>query len=403
MKDIRNDLTTHRINHMVKFHSKRSLTIFIVLSFGGIFGLSPKPAKAAESKGTWQQEWKQTVELAKKEGQLNVYFWGSTALLDEGIFQAAFPEIKVTGVTARGPQLLQRILSERRGDKYLADVYIDGLGNIYPAYSAKIFDPIKPMLILPAVVDATKWWQGKHHYTDPENKYIFRFQSTALKGMISHNTNLVNPKNFKSFWDFLQPQWKGKIEVRDIREAGPGSAGIRFFYHNSELGPNFIRRLINEMDVTLYRDGRLATDWLAGGKFALCFFCNDTDAAKRQGLPVDSFRDVLKEGAGLYQQAGSITLGNRAPHPNAAKVFINWFLSPEGQYAFQKVSFKSQSSAPDSLRIDIPKDHVLPDDRREEGVKYMDMDTPERIDMKPVVEVFSEALSKAGKKSSEGL
>jgi ABC-type Fe3+ transport system substrate-binding protein len=157
------------------------------------------------------------------------------------------------------------------------------------------------------------------------------------------------------------------------------------------------------MDVTLYRDGRLATDWLAGGKFALCFFCNDTDAAKRQGLPVDSFRDVLKEGAGLYQQAGSITLGNRAPHPNAAKVFINWFLSPEGQYAFQKVSFKSQSSAPDSLRIDIPKDHVLPDDRREEGVKYMDMDTPERIDMKPVVEVFSEALSKAGKKSSEGL
>jgi iron(III) transport system substrate-binding protein len=252
--------------------------------------------------------------------------------------------------------------------------------------------------MLPAVVDATKWWQGRHHYTDPEDKYIFRFQSSAMKGMISYNTKLVNPKNFKSFWDLLQPQWKGKIEVRDIREAGPGSAGIRFFYHNSELGPNFIRRLISEMDVTLYRDGRLATDWLASGKFALCFFCNNTDAAKQQGLPVDSLRDVLKEGAGLYQQAGSITLVNKAPHPNAAKVFINWFLSPEGQHALQKVLFKYQSSAPDSLRIDIPKDNVLPDDRREEGVKYMDMDTPERIDMKPVVEVFAEALSKAGKK-----
>ena len=166
----------------------------------------------------------------------------------QGIFQAAFPEIKVTGVTGRGPQLLQRILSERRGEKYLADVYIDGLGNIYPAYNAKVLDPIKPTLILPAVVDATKWWQGKHHYTDPEDRYIFRFQSTAMKGMISYNTSLVNPKSLKSFWDLLQPQWKGKIEVRDIREAGPGSAGIRFFYHNAELGPNFIRRLIGEMD-----------------------------------------------------------------------------------------------------------------------------------------------------------
>ena len=383
---------------MVKYCFKQSLSIFSVLFLGSVLGLWTQPAKAAESKSGWQQEWKQTLDLAKKEGQLNVYFWGSTALLDEGIFQAAFPEIKVTGVTGRGPQLLQRILSERRGEKYLADVYIDGLGNIYPAYNAKVLDPIKPTLILPAVVDATKWWQGKHHYTDPEDRYIFRFQSTAMKGMISYNTSLVNPKSLKSFWDLLQPQWKGKIEVRDIREAGPGSAGIRFFYHNAELGPNFIRRLIGEMDVTLYRDGRLATDWLASGKFALCFFCNDTDAAKRQGLPVDSFRDVLKEGAGLYQQAGSITMVNKAPHPNAARVFINWFLSPEGQHALQRVFFKSQGSAPDSLRIDIPKDNVLPDDRRENGVKYMDMDTPERIDMKPVVEVFTEAVAKVGKK-----
>lgn len=382
------------MNHMFK----QSLSIPGVLLLASLAALAATPAKAAESKNGWQLEWKQTLDLAKKEGQVNVYFWGTTALLDEGIFQAAYPEIKVTAVTGRGPQLLQRILSERRGEKYLADVYIDGLGNIYPAYQAKIFDPIKPALVLPAVVDANKWWQGRHHYTDPEEKYIFRFQSTAMKGLISYNTNLVNPKSFKSFWDLLQPQWKGKIELRDIREAGPGSAGIRFFYHNPELGPSFVRRLAGDMDATLYRDGRLATDWLGAGKFAFCFFCNDIDAAKRQGLAVDSFREVLKEGAGLYQQAGSITLVNRAPHPNAAKIFINWFLSPEGQHALQKVFFKSQGSAPDSLRIDIPKDNVLPEDRREEGVKYMDMDTPERIDMKPVVEVFAEALSKAGKK-----
>jgi len=103
----------------------------------------------------------------------------------------------------------------------------------------------------------------------------------------------------------------------------------------------------------------------------------------------------LKEGAGLYQQAGSIGLVRRAPHPYTAKVFINWFLSREGQYTFQKVSARARGSAPDSLRVDIPKVHVLPGDRREEGVEYMDMDIPERINIRPVRKVFGEALKQA--------
>jgi iron(III) transport system substrate-binding protein len=252
--------------------------------------------------------------------------------------------------------------------------------------------------MLPEVQDNSKWWRNKHHFTDPEESYIFRFQSTAMKGMISYNTAAVSPKSFQSFWDFLSPKWKGKIEMRDIREAGPGSAAIRFFYHNPEVGPRFIERLVGEMDPTLFRDNRFAVDWLASGKFALCFFCNDVDVAQRQGLAVDTFKEIMKEGAGLYQQAGSITLVNRAPHPNAAKVFINWFLSRDGQLTHQKAAAKALGGAPDSLRVDIPKERVLPADRREDGVKYMDMDTPERIDIKPVVQLFADALTKAGKK-----
>ncbi|HEY3302463.1 MAG TPA: hypothetical protein VGL70_02885 [Candidatus Binatia bacterium] len=127
----------------------------------------------------------------------------------------------------------------------------------------------------------------------------------------------------------------------------------------------------------------------------MCFFCNDIDVAQRQGLPVDTFKEIMKEGAGLYQQAGSITLVNRA---NTAKVFINWFLSREGQLTLQKAAAKVLGSAPDSLRVDIPKERVLLEDRRQDGITYMDMDTPERIDIKPVVQLFSDALTRAGKK-----
>ena len=66
---------------------------------------------------------------------------------------------------------------------------------------------------------------------------------------------------------------------------------------------------------------------------------------------------VFKEGGGLVQQFGTLALVNRAPHPNAAKVFINWLLSRRGQMALQKAR-PTQRVPPDSLRIDIPKDEV---------------------------------------------
>ena len=56
---------------------------------------------------------------------------------------------------------------------------------------------------------------------------------------------------------------------------------------------------------------------------------------------------------------------DRPANPNAAKVFINWLLSREGQISFQK----SQGSC-DSARIDIPKEDVPPISRRSDGVQY---------------------------------
>jgi iron(III) transport system substrate-binding protein len=207
---------------------------------------------------------------------------------------------------------------------------------------------------------------------------------------------MVDTKEFKSYWDLLNSKWKGKITARDIREAGPGAGNTRFFYYQPELGPAFIKKLFGEMDVTLFRDFRQGPDWLATGRFAICFFC-DVDVLKRQGLPVDTFGPkAFKEGGGLVQQFGTIALLNRAPHPNAAKVFINWLLSRNGQIALQKKTANAESPA-DSLRVDIPKEEVPYESRRLEGIKYLDTGKPEWIEMKPIIEVVNEALKAAGK------
>ena len=350
---------------------------------------------AAQAKPTWQQEWEKTLEAAKKEGQVVVYISGYDAVLAD--FEKEFPEIKVTAVTGRGNQLGPRLLAERRAEKYLADVSSTGANpNYQQYYLGKALDPIKPALILPEVTDPSNWYLKRHQYSDPEGQYVFNYVGSATYGAVNYNTKLVDAKDFKSYWDLLTPKWKGKIAARDVREAGPGAGNTRFFYYHQDLGPAFIRKLFGEMEVTLFRDFRQGPDWLATGKYAICFFC-DVDVLKQQGLPVDTFGPrVFKEGGGLVQQFGTVALLNRAPHPNAAKVFINWLLSRSGQIALQKRTAHAESPA-DSLRTDIPKNEVPFEQRRLPDIKYLDTGKPEWMDMKPVLDVVNEALKAAGK------
>jgi iron(III) transport system substrate-binding protein len=368
----------------------------LVIGLAAIAAALPVPiARAAEVKSSAQTEWEKTLQAAKKEGQVAVYISGYEEILPE--FQKEYPEITVLPTTGRGSQIGQKLLAERRAGKYLADVVSAGGVTTYQhLFPAKVFDPIKPALLLPEITDTSKWYQGKHHYSDPENQYIFDYVATATYGSISYNTKLVNPKDFKSYWDLLAPKWKGKIISRDIRVADTGSGNARLFYYLPDVGPSFIRKLYGEMDVTLFRDYRQGTDWLAVGKAALCFFC-EADVSKAQGLPVDTFGPgAFKEGAGLVTQFGTLGLINRAPHPNAARVFINWLLSRKGQMTLQKVMLPTENPV-DSLRIDIPKDDVPVLQRRFEGVKYLDTSRPEWQDMKPILDVMNEALKAAGK------
>jgi iron(III) transport system substrate-binding protein len=375
---------------------RRSMKLFRLALLALFWLIAPDFAAAGEARQAWQQEWEKTVQLAKSEGQVTVYVHSTYApVLSSGAFEKAFPGIKLTVVGGVENDLERRFSAERRAGKNLADVFMVGVLRSYDFMQAKYLDPIKAVLILPEVVDESKWWQGKHHYSDPERKYLFRYVASAQYGQISYNSQLIQPKEFTSFWDFLQAKWKGKILSRDIRLPGTGGSAIRLFYYHPDMGPEFVRKLFAETDITLFRDRRQGLDWLATGKFPICFWCEGVDKANSQGLPVDTF-GRMKEGAGLSAGQATLTYVNQAPHPNAAKVFINWFLSRDGQLNFQKALGKADEGSPDSLRIDIAKDDVDPKSRRMDGVKYLDTD--QWLAMKPVLKVVEEALAQAGKK-----
>ena len=130
---------------------------------------------------------------------------------------------------------------------------------------------VRAALILPEVVDESKWWFGQHQYVDPEKRYIFVYVGNVNQ-YISYNTKLVQPGEIRSYWDFLQPKWKGRMLSRDPKISGSQRIGLRMFYYSPELGAEFIRRLYGETDITITQEMRQATDWLAAGKFAMILY-----------------------------------------------------------------------------------------------------------------------------------
>ncbi len=354
-------------------------------------GLHLTPFIPHEAKA--QVKWQETVAAAEKEGRVTAY---ASSSFDFTLrqFQKRYPKIKVVSVLSPGRLLGQRIMAERRAEKYLTDLYIDGVDTGYMLFRAGAFQPVPTALVRPEVIDKSKWWRGKHYYADPKGKYIFVFEGSAQSGGIAYNTNLVNSMEFESYWDLLDPKWRGKIVAVDPESRGPAGQNLRFFYYNTKIGPSFIRRLFGEMDIPVTRNRRQVVDWVATGKYAFGLFSTGIDDAKEQGLPVDEFKPGnFKEGALVDPTFGAVSLLDKAPHPNAAKVLINWLLSREGQAAFQR-----QGSNPNSMREDIPKNDVAPGKIRIKGVEFLMTTRPQWIDMSPIYRLVREARGRPTKK-----
>src|SRR5712692_8891928 len=185
-----------------RFCSKTSMVA--ALLFGFWLGSKTALTEAGEAKLSGQGEWEKTLQAAKEEGQLVLCHAGDYELVFAE-FQKKYPEIKLSQWRALGPVMIPRMMAERRGGKYLADLLILGATSGFTLYKAKVFDPVEPNLLLPEVLDRSKWWQGKHHYIDPEGKYIFSF-SKISRVEVAYNTNLVDPQGIKSYWDLLNPK-----------------------------------------------------------------------------------------------------------------------------------------------------------------------------------------------------
>jgi ABC-type Fe3+ transport system substrate-binding protein len=356
----------------------------------------PLPAAAADRKPAG---WDKLVDAARQEGQLVIYGAPSnenyTALVTR--FQQAYPGIKVDGVFGYGSDLQTRIFAERAAGRYLPDVFVNGstvpLRGLKPSGALA---PLEPLIVLPEILDAGAWFQDELWWTDatvPPANWMF---SGVMIPLAYVNTTLAKPADFNSYWDFVAPKWRGKIVSNDIRIPGPGGVPARFVYKHAGLGRPWFERFFGTLDVVLGHDQRQLVDWLSQGRYPIAAFIDEDVAqlAIEQGLPIAPVPiDRMKEGGAVAPGPGTVSVLNHTPHPNAAKLYLNWLLSREGQIAWQEETHTA------SLRVDIPKHGLYLEPQRKRGMTYANGGSEEYSLVTGTVftSMISDILKKAGR------
>ncbi|MGZ8489721.1 MAG: ABC transporter substrate-binding protein [Candidatus Binatia bacterium] len=347
-----------------------------------------------------QVRWDDVLRAAEKEGEVTVYATNSVGDLQViwDAFKKKFPKIKLNSVgISTTAEIVTKVMAERRASQFLVDVVLGAPGATYNSlHRGKALDPLAPALILPEVTDLSKWWKGKHRYVDPEGQYVFVYQSSLYGPPVYHQTKLVSLDSLRSVWDLLDPKWKGKI-IGLWPRANYVSTALLFMYHHPQIGPKFLERFYGgEMDITYFSDFRQGTDWLAAGKYPVCFLCR-LRRAQEQGLPVAEISPYhFKEAPGIGSNNGAIGLMNSQPHPSAAKVFINWYLSREGQIAFRQANNTIEDETTTSMREDLPAEVVPEAARRRKNVDYIEISRHDGMEWKPVGDLINAARQKSG-------
>ncbi|MDB5728383.1 MAG: ABC-type Fe3+ transport system periplasmic component, partial [Noviherbaspirillum sp.] len=233
------------------------------------------------------KEWEDTVAAAKKEGKVVV-----TGPPDAEVRRALPAAFKARfGITleylgGRSSEVASKLRAERASGLNTVDAMVGGAQTMATIlYVEKMIDPIRPVLMLPEVLDGSKWKTGKPWFMDPEEQYILRLANTATP-LLHLNTRLVKPEELRSSRDLLDPKWKGKIAVMDPSVPGAGITTAAQLY--AQVGEDVVKRLYVDQKPAITRDTRQLTDWLIRGTYPIVFGAEDEPVEKlrKDGEPL---------------------------------------------------------------------------------------------------------------------
>jgi iron(III) transport system substrate-binding protein len=262
---------------------------------------------------------KRLYDAAKQEKEV-VYYHSASKSEMEAIkkgWSKLFPEIKLTEVEASSGTILERALVEGRAGRVKADVYGGAAGD-QDALAAEKLSAVYRAANLEAV--------------DPD----FRFEGKPyiatgyLTFHIAYNTKMVSKAEVPNTWDgFLDPKWKGKLAID--QEAHEWFCGVTT-HMGKEQGLAFMRKLAAQ-NPKLIRGSTHRTELLSAGSFpvSLDLYGHRIKAFMEKGSPIAA---VVPHPAPITTVVDMASVMKGAPHPNAGRLLLEFFLTPEGQEVF---------------------------------------------------------------------
>jgi iron(III) transport system substrate-binding protein len=332
---------------------------------------SPVPAAPASKGGGWDA----VLAAAKQEGTVVVAgAVGENLRAAHLAFANDYPEIKVEYTGQNGRDLVPKVLAERSAGHYAWDVFTTGAPSSYLLKAAGALDPIRPALLLPEVLDDSKWIGGfASGFVDSDRQLAYAFTG-YLQTNVWVNRDVIPEPELSSVEQLVDPKWKGRISWSEPRQ--PGSGQTTAGYWLKLKGEEWLRQLYRQ-DVTIVRDSRQQIEWVVANRYPIAIGVDQTLVPLFRDLGFTTQLQALASdsplGARLSTSVGVVTLMNRAPHPNAARVYINWLLSARGQEPWARLMQQN------SRRLDVPgppefapkPDVQYIDPTREENVSYL--------------------------------
>jgi iron(III) transport system substrate-binding protein len=343
------------------------LTVFLLVTLSACAAPTGAPAPENPDANIWSAEWSALAAPAQQEGKVVVKgnpFPELRADLPTYFKNRFGVDVEYLGTTSQ--EFAIQAEKERAVGIYTVDVVLGGAAVMYPTiYGSGWLDPLPPVISHPDAVDASKWPAGRLWFMDPEQQYVLRV-SNYVNQSVFINTDYVKPGELRSWYDLLKPEYRGKIAINDPLAQGGGHLLSTILY--MKLGEGYVRQLLIDQRPLSVRDTRQQADMLGRGSYPISLGIGQDDyqSLLDDGLPVSVVTD-LREVAG-YTTAGANLMGlmNNAPHPNAARLFINWILSKEGMEYFAKKT----TTLP--VRTDIDVSGFPPYLVPQPGLEYLD-------------------------------
>lgn len=336
-------------------------------------------------------EWQQTIEKARGQ-KLIVINQGNAA------FDAAFDTftkkfgIAVESNVTRPSAAIARIRTEQNNKLYLADIWwaLTGIMTSVAA-PAGMFEPFEDYLVLPEVKDPANWRHPDYIYGD-RLRTVF-LHTNELSPNTFRNRDVLPDLKIESYDSLLDPRLKGRIALRDASNPNAGSNGLAPLY--KARGEAYLLKFLNDQQPRIFENPEQLDNSLIRGQVAVAIGGQNSslsqcrkDGGCQNIDQIESFTSASSRGIAIFK--------NR-PNPEAAKVFVNWLLSKEGQELLVREWQKANQTGAVSMRKDVAPapghEQYLPDFSKPQDYVWVGTQQGDE-EIKNVVEIFKKWVGK---------